>query len=276
MRQYDYFVNPSGGPNFVTGQNQLVPNISAMVTYTDVENSRLAVVPESGRTIILGENVYMNSGDNNWKFLGADYENIKLGTSHIILAPTLKGSWVTHTDAYQPSDVLVQGRYGNNAFSTVMLPGDSFNQLGIRGYPLQAYYTKAAAVASADLRFPLWRVNAGPGTDPVFLTNLWGFGFVEDTYFPARDQVATTLHRREPECTWASSSRNTFRSIYPSSTTTASIREPVGRARCMGWRGSIWFFPKPKLVFQRIQRLEIPLSPSSVSFSFRPVAFASS
>lgn len=193
MRQYDYFVNPSGGPNFVTGQNQLVPNISAMVTYTDVENSRLAVVPESGRTIILGENVYMNSGDNNWKFLGADYENIKLGTSHIILAPTLKGSWVTHTDAYQPSDVLVQGRYGNNAFSTVMLPGDSFNQLGIRGYPLQAYYTKAAAVASADLRFPLWRVNAGPGTDPVFLTNLWGFGFVEDTYFPARDQVATTL-----------------------------------------------------------------------------------
>jgi hypothetical protein len=192
-RQLDYFVNPSGGPDIVVGETQLVPNLSGMITYTDIENSRLAVFPESGRTIIAGERVYMNSGDNNFKGLAADYENIEFGSSHIVLAPTLKGSWASHNDSYQPSDVLVQGRYSNNALSAILLPGDSFDHLGIRGYPLQAYYTKAAAVASADLRFPLWRVNAGPGTDPLFISNLWGFGFVEDTYFPAKDQVATTL-----------------------------------------------------------------------------------
>jgi Tol biopolymer transport system component len=190
-RETDYQPNPQSGSDVIVNQTQLVPNVNGSITYSDVESSPLAVVPERGRTAFIGERLYMNSGENNYKGLAADYENIELGTSHVVLAPTLKGSWVSHFSNYAPSDVLVQGRQSNQTLNG--LAGDNFDHLLIRGYPLQAFYTHAAVVASADLNFPIWRVFAGPGTDPIFLQNLYGFVFGETTYFPAKDINIRTL-----------------------------------------------------------------------------------
>ena len=190
-RQSNYATNPTGGADIGTGATPLVPQPDGTLTYSDVESSRLAVVPEQGRTATVGARVYLNSGENIWKGLLVDNENFQIGSTHIVFAPSFKGSWVSWMSAYQPSNVLVQGRFSNQLINSI--PPDNFNQISIHGYPLQAFYTRAATVGVANLEFPIWRILAGPGTDPLFLENLWGFGFAEATYFPAADQLVPVL-----------------------------------------------------------------------------------
>jgi hypothetical protein len=111
--------------------------------------------------------------------------------SHVVLSPSFKGSYVSHTSSYGPANVLVQGRYSNQVLNS--MPVDNFDQIAIRGYPLKAFYARAATVYGLDLRFPILRIYDGLGTDPAYLNYLYGFTFGEATYFPAGDIKPTIL-----------------------------------------------------------------------------------
>lgn len=190
MRESGYAV-PTSGPDFLYYKSALVPNADATLFYTDQLSSPLAITPERGGSLAGGARVYLNSGENIWKGLATAAENFEIGDSHVVIQPSLKGSWVSHLSGYSPANVLVQGRYSNQLVGAIA--ADNYDHLGIHGYPLKAFYTRAATVGSGFVKFPLSRIFAGPGTGPVFLENLHGFGFGEATYFPTQDQVATVL-----------------------------------------------------------------------------------
>jgi hypothetical protein len=78
------------------------------------------------------------------------------------------------------SNAILQGRIPQQIIGA--FAGDNFNQFSIRGYPSYDYIGRAAGVAALDLTFPIARLFRGWGTNPLFLDNLYGFGFAELSY----------------------------------------------------------------------------------------------
>ncbi len=185
-----YGLNTAGGYSYM-GSTLLVPSLDALLTYSDAEVSPLAISAEAGRVSQLGSRVYFDEGGSEvWKTLALDEEFLRV-TQHSVLVPELKGSWVSHTSLdYAPADVVVQGRFPQivNSFAA-----NDFDQLTIRGYPLQTFYAKAAAVGSLDYRFPLLHIFRGWGTNPFFLDNLMGVTFAEASYFPYQEPGTSLL-----------------------------------------------------------------------------------
>jgi len=168
-----------------------VPHVQGLVAYSDEENSRVAIAPESGRYLTAGARVYLNNGVNTWKGLVTDQEHFEFGNSHVVLIPSFKGTMSSNFTGYAPANVLVQGRFSGQVINS--LAADNFDQIAIRGYPLQAFYTRAATQYAMDLDFPIYRIFDGLGTDPVYLNYLYGFVFGEATYFPAGDILPSVL-----------------------------------------------------------------------------------
>jgi len=185
--QRDFLHVPGANPtnNDIVAEDSWVPHIDASLSYTNEENSRIAIAPETGFAVVGGSRIYINNGVDTWKDLLTAEDNIEFGESHIVLVPSFKGSVANRFSTYGPSDVLVQGRFSGQVINS--LPANNFDQIAIRGYPLQAFYTKAAEVYDLDLRFPILRIYDGPGTDPAYLNYLYGFTFGEATYFPDGD-----------------------------------------------------------------------------------------
>jgi hypothetical protein len=182
QRQLYYQYNSTDSRQSLLGSSRIVPNIDAILTFSNLETSSLAISAEGGRQTRLGSRYYLNPNDESWKLLFMDYEHVRL-TDHTILIPSFKATWVSHISSnYTASNALASGRTLQQVLGA--FSGDDFDQLSIRGYPGLTYVSKAVTTAALDLRFPIMRIFRGWGTNPMFLDNLYGLAFAETTYFP--------------------------------------------------------------------------------------------
>jgi hypothetical protein len=183
--------NPSD--NDTVGKSYWVPYTDAQLVFDQSHESRLAITNEKGRHSELGSRVYLNSGETFVKGFAEDIEYLRTDflLEHSVLVPAVSYSWVDRSvsSGYLDSNVTVQGRQSGRFINS--LPADSLDQLTVRGYPLQTYYTKQAAVASLDYRFPIAPIFRGWGTNPAFLEYLHGFVFGETAWFPGGKKTKT-------------------------------------------------------------------------------------
>ena len=167
-------------------QTTYLPSIDVVLGHSSAEMSRLAISPEEGRNLQIGTRYYINNGNGSSvvKGLVSDTEYIRLGSSHVVLVPSVNASYTTAnplTNTNYNSDVILQGHLPVPIGSFV---NPTLSQLPIRGYPNMTYYVKAAAVSALDLRFPISEVFRGWGTNPFYLQQISGFVFGEATVFP--------------------------------------------------------------------------------------------
>ena len=162
-------------------KSRYVPSADLVLSFSSAEGSRLAISPEGGRQSILGTRVYREETKPSWKGVFFDTEYLRV-TSHSVLVPSVKAATVSRQSAIHTfSNVVLSGSAGTwfNAFAP-----DSFDELGIRGYPGMSFFTKAAVIPALEYRFPIWRIFRGWGTNPIFANNIYGFTFLEGSYFP--------------------------------------------------------------------------------------------
>jgi Tol biopolymer transport system component len=179
FRQESFYLRGGGDPLF--DRSAYVPAPELTLSYTDAETSTLALVPEEGTSTVAGAKLYLDGGVDTWKGLLLHTQYYRL-FDHVVLSPSVGATWTSRIDGnYIPANVNVDGRLPKivGAFY-----GDSFDQLDVRGYPFEAFYSRAAVRAALDLTFPIARVFRGWGTQPLFFDNVWGNAFAEETVFP--------------------------------------------------------------------------------------------
>jgi outer membrane protein assembly factor BamA len=77
-------------------------------------------------------------------------------------------------------DVIPQGAYqlgGDNPGDTIIPVDDE--SVYLRGYPINAYHGRKAALAGLEYRFPVVNVETGLSNAPVFFRHLHGAVFAE-------------------------------------------------------------------------------------------------
>ncbi|MCM2324491.1 MAG: hypothetical protein NDJ90_14630 [Oligoflexia bacterium] len=181
---------PTGTGDEIIARTALIPSMDFAALYSSASRPALGVSPETGRTLVAGSRLYLGLDRPLWKFLAKGTQYVNLGRHHV-LVPSVKSSWVTRLGEYASSAVSVQGRY--NAETIQTLVSDSIDDLSIRGYPGRGFLARSATALAMDYRFPVLPIYRGWGTNPAYLTSLFGFAFAESTLFPASDPGAFAL-----------------------------------------------------------------------------------
>ncbi len=184
----DFLFEPPVSPD-ATSATLFVPNADVALAYSDSESSRLAISPERGRSARAAARAYLDSGGTRtYKGLLSHTEYLPLG-GNAVAVPSARASWTSRrNDRLSGANVVLAGRRAQLADRFF---DDSLDELAIRGYPGVLFLARAAAMFSLDLRFPLSPMFRGLGTLPVFLEQLWGFGFAETAYLPGARSVRT-------------------------------------------------------------------------------------
>jgi hypothetical protein len=176
--------NPSD--HDTVGKSYWVPYVDTRLVFQESYRSHLAITNEKGRQSEVGARYYFNSGQTFVKSYVSDTEYLRTDflLEHSVLVPALNYSWVNRStgSGYLDTNVTVEGRQSGRFFNT--LPESSLDQLSVRGYPQQTYFSKQALQGSVDYRFPIAPIFRGWGTNPAFLEYLHGFVFGEAVWFP--------------------------------------------------------------------------------------------
>jgi hypothetical protein len=184
-------VNPSD--HDTVSKSYWVPYLDTRMVFAEKYASHLAITNEKGRASEIGGRTYFNSGQTFIKGFASDKEYLRTDffLEHSVLVPSLVYSWVNRSvnTGYMDTNVTVQGRQSGRWIDT--LPANSLDQLTIRGYPLQTYYSKQAALGSLEYRFPIAPIFRGWGTNPAFLDYFHGFVFGETIWFPGGRKIQT-------------------------------------------------------------------------------------
>lgn len=163
-----------------------LPQVSTLLLFSNVKASNLAVTSEEGRTLTLGSRVYLNGfGDeqtDTWKGLFSDTEHWRL-FNHFVFVPTVAASVTSRRSLFSEPNVRVRS-HSSRIFGET---DHTLDELIVRGYGDKTVHTKLAGVASAELRFPIFRIFRGWGTHPLYFKNLWGFVFGDAAYFPLKE-----------------------------------------------------------------------------------------
>ena len=172
-----------GGTRHVLYRERYVPRMDVLLDYTALRSSRLAVANERGSTTQLGVRRYdLGQSGDIYKGIFRHVQYFDLG-KHAVLFPTLKAMKVNRRDfSYLDASALNRGKQNQ-----ILEPlySDSFDEFGIRGYPNTIISSREAITLSADLKFPLWAIYRGWGTNPIALDQLSMQIFAEDTYRPS-------------------------------------------------------------------------------------------
>jgi outer membrane translocation and assembly module TamA len=135
-----------------------------------------SISPEDGRTVELGyERIDKSLGSdfNIMKYTADWHEYIKMPWQHhVLLARGFAGT--------SSGDVIPQRAFqlgGDNPGDTT-IPVDDL-AVYLRGYPINAFRGRNAALASLEYRFPITNIESGFGTAPIFLRRLHGAVFAE-------------------------------------------------------------------------------------------------
>ncbi len=166
---------------FATDQLELLNDATARVVFTTGRSSRLSVSQESGSRSELGARLHFLEPENVWKGYASHTQYLQLA-DHWVFQPRIQGLVASRKVSDTSStNAVVSGRSGGilGSFSS-----DGLDELRVRGYPGQTYYSKAASLLSGDLVFPLARIFRGWGTNPLYTENLTGFLFAENAWFP--------------------------------------------------------------------------------------------
>lgn len=186
--QRTFYKAPGANPsdNDIIGKSYWVPYLDTRLVFEESYRSQLAITNERGRQSEIGSRIYFNSGETFLKTYATDKEYLRTDflIDHSVFVPSLNYSWVDRLSSggYMDTNVTVQGRQTGRLIDT--LPSNSLDQLSIRGYPDQTYYSKQAALGTLEYRFPIAPIFRGWGTNPAFLEYLHGFAFGEAIWFP--------------------------------------------------------------------------------------------
>ncbi|HEX9021348.1 MAG TPA: BamA/TamA family outer membrane protein [Nitrospirota bacterium] len=135
-----------------------------------------SISPEEGRTIELGYERFDKSlgGDFNITKYTADWhEYINFPWKHhVLLARAFAGA--------SSGEVIPQGAFqiGGDNPGDVTIPVDE-ESVYLRGYKINAFRGRKAALASLEYRFPITDIETGWSNTPVFLRRLHGAAFAE-------------------------------------------------------------------------------------------------
>jgi hypothetical protein len=194
-RQFLYEPGANPTDSDIVARGPYLPSTDLYFVYTDAETSPLAVYPEKGRTAVLGERVYFDSGVQVYKTLVTNSEYFQL-PFHMVANPSIKASWsslapsVSGIGGGSNAETVVQGHF---PYLSGGLPGSSFSRLPLRGYPGETFYVRSAEIPAFDYVFPLKYLFRGWGTNPLFFNYFSGFGFAEVGIFPGEEPGALML-----------------------------------------------------------------------------------
>ncbi len=144
--------------------------------FNNAHQYSFSISPEGGRTVEIGyENFDQSLGSDFTlsKYTADWHEYISFPWKHhVLLARMFAGT--------SEGDVIPQRAFqlgGDNPGNTT-IPVDT-DIVYLRGYPVNAFRGRKAALASLEYRFPLGNIESGFGTAPVFLRRLHGALFAE-------------------------------------------------------------------------------------------------
>ncbi len=172
QRQWRY------APQTLVAQTALTSSFDLTAVFNSSEVSNYAVTTEAGSFAFLGIRQFIGSATGQ-KFMGLLQHPFRL-MQHLILAPTLKGSFVSQPTQNPLTMVQVQGRSPQSVLNS--LTPDSLNILGIRGYPGILFTSSFAGILSWNLSLPLLPVFRGSSGVPFFIQNLSAFTFLDIGY----------------------------------------------------------------------------------------------
>jgi len=177
---YQPGANPSNGD--LVGQYLYVPSLDLSLSYSSVENTRLAVSVEEGRSTQLATRIYDIQGTDTFKTIFTDQEYFRVFGKHTVLAPSIRAAY---SSQYNSDDLLANVVLAGRVlrFENSLL-GNGLNLFSIRGYPTSTFYTQAVVLPAMELRVPLGDVFRGLGTNPFFFEHFAGFIYGEAAYMP--------------------------------------------------------------------------------------------
>ncbi len=176
QRIYSYQLQ-SQQPVQSQGVSPVVPNLDAVLAYSNQETSSLAVTSEGGRLAQVGLRTYLLAEKALLKAFFQDQEFLRLAP-HMILTPSIAGEWTsTQSSTYPWANALLQGRSIQSLVNP--MSGNSLNVLGIRGYPGIVYTGVGVLRPALDFSVPLARIFGGLGTSRVFFQSLYAVAFAE-------------------------------------------------------------------------------------------------
>ncbi len=146
--------------------------------YGDSEKYPASISRENGRNIKLDASItnkYFGSGDRNEQiiFAGDWREYVKLWRHHVLAFRGMGG--MTWGDKVVQGTFGVGGALGEGQFAS----GGSYNYFPLRGLPLSAISATRAMVLSTEYRFPIYSLQRGLGTVPVYLKDISGAIFAD-------------------------------------------------------------------------------------------------
>ncbi|MFA4873940.1 MAG: hypothetical protein WC956_06690 [bacterium] len=146
--------------------------------YGDAEKFPASISRENGRNIRLTgsiTNKHLGSGDRNEQviFSGDWREYVKLWHNHVLALRSAGG--MTWGDRLVQGTFAVGGALGEGQFAS----GGSFNYFPLRGLPLSAISCTRAMLISSEYRFPIYSLQRGLGTLPLYLKEVSGAVFAD-------------------------------------------------------------------------------------------------
>jgi hypothetical protein len=163
-------------PAAAPAQGDLVSG-RASYLFNNAKEYGFSISPEDGRTVELGYERFdraLGSDFNITKYTADWHEYIDFpGKHHVLQARGFYGT--------SSGDVLPQGAFqlggDNPGDSTIPVDGDA---VYLRGYPVNEFRGKKAALLSLEYRFPIKDIENGLNNTPVFLRRLHGAVFAEE------------------------------------------------------------------------------------------------
>ncbi len=144
--------------------------------FNNAHQYAFSISPEGGRTVEIGYERLDRSLGSDFavtKYTADWHEYIDFPWKHHVLLARVFGGT-------SEGDVIPQRAFqlgGDNPGNTT-IPVDA-EIVYLRGYPLNAFRGRKAALASLEYRFPVRNIESGFGTAPVFLRRLHGAVFAE-------------------------------------------------------------------------------------------------
>lgn len=173
-----------GSTNFEFAR-PMVPGYGASLTYSRLERSRLAFMPEEGIELTAIGEARVNGDDFTlYKYLAMATQYIRVG-DHSVLKPRVRWLGSSHPTGYERGYAMLEGKSTSDYSSRGVR--SSLRRLELRGYSDMVFRNRATGIASTDFHFPVdWLFSGVYNTLPVFLKQMHGFVFGETAYIPSQ------------------------------------------------------------------------------------------
>ena len=182
--RYDSLAAPPQGGGYAPGvafRDGLLSEATLGFAYDDAFRYERSISPEEGGSFTLRARwagPATGSDYDLWRARAAAVRYLRIpGTRHAVLALRLSGALARGTLGGAPPFAL-GGLAAPDALSLLQLQAFSASDQ-LRGYPASVLPGYGTALASLELRFPLWTPDLGRSTWPLFLRRIHGALFAD-------------------------------------------------------------------------------------------------